>query len=243
MKLFILRVGTLHMPDKSFMTPGRDCQKPVDLPVYCYLITHPKGVVLVDAGVEPEGPATVSEEESLENQLALAGFTPADIDYVILTHMHVDHAAYMSRFPQAQFIVRKEELRMAWWPDPCEHGYVYAQYRDTRDFSFQELRDDESFDLFLDGSIVCIDTRGHSRGHQSVLLNLSGHGKVLLAGDAAPLQENLDDFIQPGICTGNEDAMHSLALIRHYRMAGYGILYGHDPAQAEKLRLCPDYYD
>ena len=243
MKLYIMKVGRLDMPDKGHMTPGKDVGTPISMPVYTYLIEHPNGLVLVDAGVENSGPATVNEEDRIENRLAAIGYKPEDINYVIMTHMHVDHAAYMTKFPQATFVIRKEELRAAWWSEFCEHGYVYDHYKDTRDYKYLEPLDDEDFDLFMDGSIVCIDTKGHTRGHQSVILDLNETGKTVIVGDAASLQENLDYRIQPGICSNTWYALQSLNKLEHLRMAGYNLLYGHDVDQEKTLRLSPAYYE
>lgn len=112
-KLYVLYVGRLDMPDKGHMTPGSGVGEPISMPCYCYLIDHPKGLVLVDTGVKNEGPATVREEDKVVNRIREAGFQPEDVKYVVMTHMHVDHAAYMTEFPGATFVVRKEELKAA----------------------------------------------------------------------------------------------------------------------------------
>lgn len=242
-RLYIMYAGQINLPDKGHMTPGKDDGVPVTFPCYTYLIKHPRGLVLVDTGQAPGGPSEVREEDKVENRLAQIGYKPEDVDFVIMTHLHVDHAAYMTAFPNATFIVRKEELRAAWWPEASEHGYVFDHYRGTRNYKFIEPLDDEDFDLFMDGSIVCIDTKGHTRGHQSVLLNLRKEGRMVLVGDAASFQENLDLRIPPGACTNTWHAMRSLDKLDHLRMAGLKLIYGHDIPQAAELKLSPEYYE
>ena len=232
-RMYIIRVGTLEMPDIAGLLPGTRDHYPVSMPVYCYLLEHEKGRVLVDTGVANEGPAVVQPDQYIVKQLEKLGLTPDDIDYVVLTHMHVDHAAFMSEFKNSTFIIRREELKMAWWPDHFEGGYVYSQYCDTRDCSFIQPRDNETFDVFGDGSIQLIDTRGHSRGHQSVLVNLKNDGHFVIVGDAAYFERNLNEFLLPSICTSSVDAEKALCLLRHLRDCEWTLLMGHDDKQAD----------
>lgn len=242
-KLYVLYVGRLDMPDKGHMTPGSGVGEPISMPCYCYLIDHPKGLVLVDTGVKNEGPAAVREEDKVVNRIREAGYDPEDIKYVVMTHMHVDHAAYMTEFPNAIFVVRKEELKAAWWPEVCEKGYVYRDYKDTRFYNYLQPADDEDYDLFLDQSVVLIDTKGHTRGHQSVVVDLEREGKVVITGDASSLRENMDEMILPGYCSNSWYAMRSLEKLKHMDMEGYKLLFGHDVSQQKELKLSPAYYD
>lgn len=59
-------------------------------------------------------------DQRVDRQMARLGYKPEDVKYVILSHMYVDHVGGMTLFPHATFIVRKEELRMAWWPETYE---------------------------------------------------------------------------------------------------------------------------
>lgn len=241
--MYIMRVGRIEMPDVNGMLPGTREHGPASIPAYCYLLEHDKGRVLVDTGLANEGLGVVREGEDVVSQLAGLGLTPSDIDYVVLTHMHLDHAAYMSAFPEATFVVRHEELKMAWWPDHFEGGYVLEQYAKTREFNFIEPADDEELDLFGDGSVRLLDTRGHSRGHQSVLVTLERDGRFVIAGDAAYFSRNLEEWILPGICTSSLDAERSIARLRHLRDCGWKLLFGHDEGQEQELRIVPAYYE
>jgi glyoxylase-like metal-dependent hydrolase (beta-lactamase superfamily II) len=242
-KLYVMKIGRVNLPDKSHMTPGIGQGEPISMPGYCYLIDHPNGLALVDTGMEHDGPAVVADGEYVTMQLSALGHQPDDIKYVIMTHLHVDHAGFMTSFPNATFIVRQAELKAAWWPERCEHGYFYHLYRDTRDYDYLQPGDDELFDVFCDGSVQLIDTKGHTRGHQSVVVNLENEGKVVLVADAASLRENLDDDILPGTCSNNWFAMRSLEKLRHLETEGYKLFFGHDLDQEKELKLVPEYYD
>ena len=244
-RLYVLNVGGFIMPKNSVAPGAANGTEPVYMPIYCYLIRHPvHGNILVDTGQGYERPTPAGvggPEDSVVAKLKELGFTPDDMDYVILSHMHVDHAGEMTSFPNSTFVVRKEELRAAWWPESCEGGYFYDRYRDTRDYKYIQVPDNEDVDLFMDGSVVLADTQGHSRGHQSVAVNLRNTGKVLLICDAASLRENLDRDLLPGSCTDPWRALRSLEKLRRYERGGYKLFFMHDPDI--EYRLSPKYYD
>ncbi|MGN0077779.1 MAG: N-acyl homoserine lactonase family protein, partial [Coriobacteriales bacterium] len=231
----IFKVGKINMPDRTFALPGTEDHSPVVMPVYCYLIEHEKGLVLVDAGVANEDLGVVEPGQDIVSQLETIGFDADDIDFLVMTHMHLDHAAYMDSFPNSTVVVRGSELSIALDPPASEGGYVISQYRLlTSDSSLRKVvsvPDDADFDLFGDGSIVLTDTRGHSAGHQSVVVNLLDSGRFLIVGDAAYFHTNLDGDILPGRCTSDCEAHRSLEKLHQIEQQGVTLLFGHDPDQ------------
>ena len=202
------------------------------MPIFVYLIEHEKGLILVDTGQSyamRDDNSILEENGTVIPKLRELGYTPDDVKYVVMSHLHLDHSGYMNDFPNSTFIVRKEELKAAWWPEACEGGYVFPTFDKTRGYKFVQPADEESYDIFLDGSVVLIDTRGHSRGHQSLVLTLPETGKLVLACDAAPLKEVLERRLLPGTCTDNWQAIRSVEKLIHYEENGYKIIYAHDP--------------
>ena len=253
MKLFIMDGGEIRNPNKGMLTPGRDDGVPITIPVSMYLIDHPNGLTVVDAGLNkhnwPEqykGDTDAGTEQQLDRQIEKLGYNPKDVKYVIMSHYHIDHTGGMSLLPGAVFIVRRSELQMAWWPPSRELGaysLIYPDYKDTRMYEYIELDDDVAYDVFGDGSVICIDTRGHSRGHQSVIVNLPETGKVVLALDAASLRENIDDNLYPGThCWDKELGLKSIEKLRKLRDEGALVILGHDPEQWHTLKKAPDFY-
>jgi glyoxylase-like metal-dependent hydrolase (beta-lactamase superfamily II) len=62
--------------------------------------------------IEGGGPAPIL------SGMAEYGVSPGEVDYVILTHLHWDHADNNEMFPNAEFLVQKDELEHAQDPIP-----------------------------------------------------------------------------------------------------------------------------
>ena len=250
MKLYVLDGGRAYVPDTSHFTPERNMGVPITIPFSMFLIDHPKGLVVFDTGLNVDNlpdamrkDLQYTPDQRIDRQMAKLGYKPEDVKYVVLSHMHLDHTGGMTFFPNATFIVRKEELRMAWWPETYEGGYLFADYRDTRGYRYIQPRDDEEVDVFFDGSLILIDTRGHSRGHQSLVVNLPTSGRIVLAGDAVQVGENLSKGYFPGICWNSEMAVKSIEKLQHMHKEGMQIILGHDPESFERLKIAPEYYE
>jgi N-acyl homoserine lactone hydrolase len=250
MKLYVFESAKMHVPDRGMMSGGKPSGVPVTIPVPFYLIVHPNGLALFDTGMELENwPAQYRPDgdqrpdQKIDVQLATLGYKPGDIKYVIMSHLHLDHAGGMPLFPKATFIVRKSELRAAWWPERFQIHYILDDYKDTRDFNFIELDDTETFDVFLDGSVLCVDTKGHSQGHQSLVVNLPKSGRFVITADAAAMVETIDEGILPSIMWNSEEALKSLRKLQHMKREGSTMLMAHDPDQWQSVRKAPEYYE
>jgi N-acyl homoserine lactone hydrolase len=250
MRFYAFNAGKINAPDRGMLAAGRGGQ-PVTLFVAVYLIQHPRGNLLVDTGMNPvtwplpqKDEVVFRPEQRIDKQLAKLGLDPEDIKYVIMTHLHMDHAGWMTLFPKSTFIVRKAELRHAWWPDKwVSNNLAFGDYKDTRDYNYVQLDDIEDFDIFLDGTIICIDTKGHTPGHQSVMVDLPESGKIIFAGDAVSLSESLDESIMPGIVWDPDLAQKTIAKLQHMQRNGVRIFLGHDPDFFKTVKLAPKYYD
>src|SRR5678815_456827 len=99
--------GTLHVPDPVRFRLKKEEVTTLDLSVPCFLVAHPKGTLVWDAGAVPDSewqPASVPVKHHLvlpdaqtrditlrtmlKNQLASAGYAPSDITYLALSHYH-----------------------------------------------------------------------------------------------------------------------------------------------------------
>jgi len=242
MKLYCIQVGSFRMPRGFVAARCNNANDVTVMPIFVYLIEHAKGLVLVDTGQSyamRDDNSIIEENGTIIPKLAELGFAPDDVKYVVMSHLHLDHSGYMNDFPNSTFIVRKEELKAAWWPEACEGGYVFPTFDKTRGYKFIQPVDDEDYDIFMDGSIVLFDTRGHSRGHQSVILNMSE--KLVLACDAAPLREVMERKLLPGTCTDNWQAIRSVEKLIHLEECGFKIIFAHDPDNLPE-KVFPEFY-
>jgi N-acyl homoserine lactone hydrolase len=249
MKLYVFESAKMHVPDRGMMS-GRPSGVPVTIPVPFYLIEHRNGLALFDTGMRLDNwPPQYRQDgdqrpdQMIDVQLAALGYKPDDVKYVIMSHLHLDHAGGMPFFPKSTFIVRKSELRAAWWPERFQVHYIFDDYKDTRNFNYLELDNTEAFDVFQDGSVICVDTKGHSQGHQSLVVNLPKSGRFVLTADAAAMAEILDEGVLPAIAWNAEEALKSVRKMQHMKREGATVLMAHDPDQWEKTRLAPEYYE
>jgi glyoxylase-like metal-dependent hydrolase (beta-lactamase superfamily II) len=161
----------------------------------------------------------------------------ADIRGVLMTHMHPDHASAISEFPDATFVLSKQEWD-AISDGGLTDGYVKSQYDfgfDFRTFDFDSRGTDSfatfgrSFDLFGDGSIRAVFTPGHSHGHTSYVLRLRER-EVLVAGDAIYTMRTLEEGVLPYRMDDEHEFRRSLKEIQRYRERTPGalIIPGHD---------------
>lgn len=224
------------------------------VPVPVFLVEHPTaGRLLIDTGfhasVQDKAhtslgrrqawmlPARQADGESAPEQLRARGVEPADVATVVMTHLHNDHASGAVQFPDATFVVDAVE-----WQAACKGGFAegyrhehFDQPLDWRTIDYAQAAAhagfDRTLDLFGDGSVRLLSTRGHTAGHQSVLLALAGR-ELLLTADAAYTRRSIDEQLVPIFVFGGEDNYRaSLARIRDYaeHTPAAVVIPGHDP--------------
>ena len=246
MKLYQVKSGNLTL-DKALLTANRDPGKRITVPVAMYIIEHPRGLVVFDtgnaddvsdgncdaywgasvcAGVTPDQ----TRDQVIDRWLAKFGYKVDQVTHVVYSHFHLDHAGNIELFPKATHVVQKAELRAAWWPEKWQAGaFVMKDYDESREFKFLELNGD--FDLFADGSVVVLDSKGHTQGHQSLLVRLPKTGSLVLAADAVYTPENEAGVI-PGISWNTYESMESINRLKRIRDAEGGELwYSHNAPQ------------
>lgn len=143
---------------------------------HCYLLRDPSGrIVLVDTGIGAiDSPAAswAPVPGVLGEELAAVGVSPNDIDVVVLTHLHSDHASGATAggvpaFPSARYVVQRADVDWASGP------MVEHVLRPLREHLHIVDGDTE----VLPG-IQAVHTPGHTPGHQVVRL-----GDLVLTGD------------------------------------------------------------
>ena len=251
-KLYAFSTGTMTIK-KGIFAPGKDDDAKIKVPIQCFLIIHPKGKVLVDTGIEievgidPQGywgnaaksfRPSISPSEGLTTQLKSLGYSNEDIEYVILSHLHMDHAGGLKGFPYSNIFVQEKEMKSAQKPESEIKGYYRRDWDYPLLYSLLKGRKD----LFGDGTIVIEPLPGHTDGMQVVILDLPKSGKIVLASDAAAMLENLNDGVIARNIQNKDDYQRSIQFLRNLKEQGALIICGHDPEQWENLKKSPEYY-
>ena len=162
--------------------------------------------------------------KNLLNSFSSSKINTGDIDAVILTHLHWDHALNYDLFPDAEFIIGQEEFE---YNEAVSTSDLYAVRHFNKlieDFHVTKVK---SLEFCINNEIKLFKTPGHTPGHIVVLAE-DKENKVIITGDALP---NGRAFFRgvPDIITSNEQAAKNSAA-RIKKMAENSIIIpGHDP--------------
>ncbi len=178
-------------------------------------------------------------DETIDAALAELGWKRGDVDVVINTHLHYDHAENNLAFPQAQFYVSKAEWQWAADPSSAQAWSYDIDWTDDQVTVMNySLVQDDHHDV-LPG-LRLIQTPGHTPGHQSVLVT-TAEGVLCVTGDAACMMENLQLPTPPGTHIGTAISLASLKKISDLSDR---VLMNHDPElgrfQSAGFPITPD---
>jgi N-acyl homoserine lactone hydrolase len=254
-RMYVLYCGEGTAPDMSRWTPGvtANVNKPITLSNSCYLIKHAKGWMLWETGyadsiaANPDGfPTAVlhwywRKPQTLTQELAELGLTPADISYVGFSHAHPDHIGNGSLFTAATLYIQDSEYEFYLGPRGKPPA-APANYAKLRDIPIVKLQGDR--DVFGDGSVTILTSPGHTPGHQSLLVKLPKTGAVLLTGDAAHFRDNWDQPRAPVQNFSKEQTLASIDKLKSVAAADRAQVWiNHDQAQTATLKKSPAFYD
>jgi N-acyl homoserine lactone hydrolase len=219
MRLYAFSSGALTVP-KSLLQAGAPSTT-MQVPVGFYVIRHPKGNVLFDTGnndriitdpsywgafIQGLNPVR-TPDVAIDVQLAKIGLKPDDIRYVVVGHMHLDHAGNVGKFPNSTLIVQKDEIRNAFWPEPGTAGpYIPGDFMMLRNdpgnalpnrYKMIQLQGD--LDVFTDNSVIVKRWVGHTPGSQMMVVRLPKTGTVILTSDNVYFAENVTKNLLPDV--------------------------------------------
>lgn len=248
----VLDCGRITLPrDQIVFAGGTD---PVTVPVPAFLIRHPEGNLLFEGGMAtdvkemladlPDYVIGAGPENHIAEQVRAAGLQPHEITHALTSHLHWDHIGAIGHFPEAEFLVHRQDWDYAHSPD----WFVsFAYPLDTIDRPAKWTMIDSSVaepehDLFGDGSIITVLSPGHSPGLMSLIVRLEG-GTVLLTSDAAVTADHWADQALPFYLDG-PGVVQSVARLRHLveKYDVQDVIFGHDLAQFESLKPCTEVY-
>ena len=151
--------------------------------------------------------ATVVVSATLQSQLEQLGLTPADIEFVSFSHQHGDHTGNGNLFAGSTWIVDADE-RQYMFSDEGRQGQAFPGYAQLENAETRLIEGDADLDVFGDGSVLIVQTPGHTPGHTVLKLQLANAGTVLLTGDMYHLAETRERRLVPSF---NADRAQTLA--------------------------------
>jgi N-acyl homoserine lactone hydrolase len=257
MQLYLLDRGTIQA-DLNFALDAevaavRSNQSPElayeEYAVWNLLIDHPEATVLWDTGSHPDArsawPAPLFEafahedadEHDLDTALDDVGYSIDDIDAVVQSHLHLDHAGGLYHFDgtDVPVYVHRRELEHAYLSAKSTAGddaYLASDF--DHDLNWQVVHGERQL---LPG-IELLHLPGHTPGLLGAHLERDA-GDVLIAGDEAFLAENYEEGRKMGtslVYDSRAWAESRRKLLDRERRTDATVIYGHDPDQFERLQ-------
>jgi glyoxylase-like metal-dependent hydrolase (beta-lactamase superfamily II) len=185
----VLYYGEITIP-KGVATPGLDPDLMIVSPYLGFLLQNGKHNVLVDTGISDDfivdGKAwgnfpAKGGRSYVEQSLAQAGVDPLEIETILFTHLHNDHAANISIFKNARLIFQRDE-----WATLLDPLPIMKVRKDYDPALVEELKSGNCIkvhgDFELTEGIKCVLTPGHTPGSMSVAVN-TANGIRIIVGD------------------------------------------------------------
>jgi N-acyl homoserine lactone hydrolase len=258
-RLYVFDGGVLASETARYRLTDADVEE-VELSIASYLIVHPRGVLLWDAGAvadhERSGPVGSEQRllrrdgqerfvklaPTLTSQLKAAGYEPSDVTHLALSHYHWDHTADANLFAHAQWLVSNVERDAMFRADPPggTRPETYAALETAR----TTLLTDAEHDVFGDGTVVIRPARGHTEGHSVLYVKLAKTGGVVLAGDLYhyPAERTLNRLPTFEVSEADTRAARE-ELEQFLRRTNAALWIQHDLVAHRKLKKAPDHYD
>lgn len=251
MKLAILPVGFFDS-DYSVLSPDAPEGTRMKIPVYSYLVDTEQGLILFDTGcshqcrTDPAGllgadtvpylTPLLHPGDHIEQQLARLNIRPENIDLVVNSHCHFDHAGGNEAFPTNHFGIQKAEWDAAQSDREMYPDLAFRPSPEARLTLFEG-------DTALARGVDLVFTPGHTPGHQSLRVELSS-GAILITSDAVYTRDHFSvDHL--GASFDSDLARSSVTRLLTLTQDGDRPFFSHDPDQPsqEGWRFAPYWYE
>ena len=258
-RLYVLDGGVLASETARYRLTDADVEE-VELSVASFLIVHPRGVLLWDAGAvadrERGGPVGFEQRllrrdgqerfvklaPSLTSQLQAAGYEPSEVTHLALSHYHWDHTADANLFAHAAWLVPKLEHDAMFRADPPggTRPETYSALKNAR----TTLLTAAEHDVFGDGTVVIRPAHGHTEGHTVLYVKLAKTGGVVLSGDLYhyPAERTLNRLPTFEVSEADTQAARN-ELEQFLRRTNAALWIQHDLVAHRKLNKAPEFYD
>jgi N-acyl homoserine lactone hydrolase len=229
------------------------------LPIYTYLIEHDDGLLLFDSGetARVTNPGFtpwwhpyfrwavdihVSPQDEVGPRLRAIGVDPnRDLNHLVLSHLHHDHADGLSHFEGTQIVVSEENWQASRGLPGMLAGALPGRWPTW--FAPQRIKMvgppagpfSHTHPMSRDGRIFAVPTPGHMPGHLSLVVR-ADDVTYFLAGDATYSEALLRDEVVDGASKSIPTSMDTIRRIKDFcRGEPVVLLPAHDPLALERL--------
>jgi|APHM01.1.fsa_nt_gi Zn-dependent hydrolases, including glyoxylases len=239
-----------HATVATASEPNPDAER-VAGKVYNLVVDHPEATLLWDTGSHPAAgdghwpdalydafQHTDAAERTLPTALAEVGYSVADIDCVVQSHLHVDHAGGLHHFAGTgvPVYVHEAELKHAYYSAKTGEGsggYLTEDF--DHDLHWQVLHGDETHFEGVD----FLHLPGHTPGLVGLRVDIDSYGTALFIGDQADERANYDEGVPMGggLLWSSQHWRESLRRVRDLqRRTDAEVFCGHASEDFERLR-------
>ena len=195
MRIHAIQTGTVAIKERQRQGVGHGIRRRLNtlldktwtepLPIYAWVIEHPEGIIVVDTGetarvAEPGYfpwwhpyyrlgiRAWVRPEEEIGPQLQALGIQPTDVRWLVMTHLHTDHAGGLHHFPKVEILVSRTEYQLASGTAGRVRGYLPNRWPTWFVPHLIEFAPKpygpfpSSYSLTQAGDVVIVPTMGHT---------------------------------------------------------------------------------
>lgn len=246
MRIHAIQTGTVAVKKSQIQAKGHGLARNIavftdpdwtePLPIFAWLIEHPEGLILVDTGETSRTAqrgyfpswhpyfriavrSQVEPDDEVGPKIQALGFMPSDVRWVVMTHLHTDHAGGLGHFPKSEILVSRSEFSAASGTLGKLRGYLPQHWPSWFSPRLVDIPADafgpfpESLPLTNEGDVVLVSTPGHSAGHMSVAV-VETEQTILLAGDLSYTEQLMLDLSVDGVSPNESKAFNSLQRMR-----------------------------
>lgn len=253
-KVYLLESGSITVPSHQIFWIDVPVIEPYRFPVYAVMIEHQEGLFLFDTGLDGAlvqrfsggDPNRMSQtaDQTLEAQMARVGKKPSDVNLVMNSHYHFDHVGGNKLCTCATTVAHKSEMEAFQDPHPAmeKPGYQDASFLEAQG-EYTPRFEIVTGDQTIASGVTLLETPGHTAGHYSLLVALSGRRPMLFTGDACYGQQSWDRHTIPALHVDPRKAYSSItrlkALAEEHDAEPF---FAHDRESFPEYIKAPGYY-
>jgi len=215
---------------------------PITLHYFVWLILGGPHPILVDTGFLSED----ARERAIRNYVSpaamveRAGVKPSDVPMALITHLHYDHWAGHSLFPNAEFWIQRDEV--AFWTGPFGRYEAFRGSANVNALARLVTLNYASRVKIVEGEREVLPgirvhrVGGHTAGLQIVTVQ-TARGPVVLTSDASHFYRNIEKRQPVQIITSLPEMLTAFETIDELAGAERLVVAGHDPDVANRFKV------